>query len=148
MAYEKLVSTNYKWKVLKRKKPPKWRLISSYKNVLQVWADGLFTDAEFIFPRRKKIKGCITLIIREVEIIFCKNHTSGDRIGTVSLRFYWLFCLRQSKNNSQNRHVIFAVIWILMQFTQYWSLYWSLKRTSLMNFFLKPKTSQFSLSML
>ena len=57
-------------------------------------------DAEFIFPRRKKIGGCITLIIREVEIIFCKNHTSGDRIGTVSLRFYWLFCLRQSKNNS------------------------------------------------
>lgn len=52
------------------------------------------------FPRRKKIGGCITLIIREVEIIFCKNHTSGDRIGTVSLRFYWLFCLRQSKNNS------------------------------------------------
>ena len=34
MAYEKLVSTNYKWKVLKRKKPPKWWLISSYKNVL------------------------------------------------------------------------------------------------------------------
>ena len=100
MAYEKLVSTNYKWKVLKRKKPPKWWLISSYKIVLQVWSGGLFTDAEFIFPRIKKIKGCITLIIREVEIIFCKNHTSGDRIGTVSLRFYWLFCLRQSKNNS------------------------------------------------
>ena len=43
---EKLVSTNYKWKVLKRKKPPKWWLISSYKNVLQVWSGGLFTDAE------------------------------------------------------------------------------------------------------
>ena len=46
MAYEKLVSTNYKWKVLKRKKPPKWWLISSYKNVLQVLSGGLFTDAE------------------------------------------------------------------------------------------------------
>lgn len=46
MAYEKLVSTNYKWKVLKRKKPPKWWLISSYKNVLQVLSDGLFADAE------------------------------------------------------------------------------------------------------
>lgn len=43
---EKLVSTNYKWKVLKRKKPPKWWLISSYKIVLQVWSGGLFTDAE------------------------------------------------------------------------------------------------------
>ena len=43
---EKLVSTNYKWKVLKRKKPPKWWLISSYKNVLQVWSGGLFTDAK------------------------------------------------------------------------------------------------------
>ena len=43
---EKLVSTNYKWKVLKRKKPPKWWLISSYKNVLQVWSGGLFSDAE------------------------------------------------------------------------------------------------------
>ena len=43
---EKLVSTNYKWKVLKRKKPPKWWLISSYKNVLQVLSGGLFTDAE------------------------------------------------------------------------------------------------------
>ena len=46
MAYEKLVSTNYKWKVLKRKKPPKWWLISSYKIVLQVWSGGLFTDAK------------------------------------------------------------------------------------------------------
>ena len=46
MAYEKLVSTNYKWKVLKRKKPPKWWLISSYKNVLQVLSGGLFTDAK------------------------------------------------------------------------------------------------------
>ena len=46
MAYEKLVSTNYKWKVLKRKKPPKWWLISSYKNVLQVLSGGLFADAE------------------------------------------------------------------------------------------------------
>ena len=45
---EKLVSTNYKWKVLKRKKPPKWWLISSYKNVLQVWFDGLFTDAKVL----------------------------------------------------------------------------------------------------
>lgn len=43
---EKLVSTNYKWKVLKRKKPPKWWLISSYKNVLQVLSGGLFTDAK------------------------------------------------------------------------------------------------------
>lgn len=43
---EKLVSTNYKWKVLKRKKPPKWWLISSYKIVLQVWSGGLFTDAK------------------------------------------------------------------------------------------------------
>ena len=43
---EKLVSTNYKWKVLKRKKPPKWWLISSYKNVLQVWSGGLSPDAE------------------------------------------------------------------------------------------------------
>ena len=41
-----MVSTNYKWKVLKRKKPPKWWLISSYKNVLQVWSGGLFTDAK------------------------------------------------------------------------------------------------------
>ena len=46
MAYEKLVSTNYKWKVLKRKKPPKWWLISSYKNVLQVLSGGLFADAK------------------------------------------------------------------------------------------------------
>ena len=46
MAYEKLVSTNYKWKVLKRKKPPKWWLVSSYKNVLQVLSGGLFADAE------------------------------------------------------------------------------------------------------
>lgn len=46
MAYEKLVSTNYKWKVLKRKKPPKWWLISSYKNVLQVLSGGLFAHAE------------------------------------------------------------------------------------------------------
>ena len=43
---EKLVSTNYKWKVLKRKKPPKWWLISSYKNVMQVLSGGLFTDAK------------------------------------------------------------------------------------------------------
>ena len=48
MAYEKLVSTNYKWKVLKRKKPPKWWLISSYKNVLQVLSGGLFTDAKML----------------------------------------------------------------------------------------------------
>lgn len=45
---EKLVSTNCKWKVLKRKKPPKWWLISSYKNVLQVWSVGLFTDAKVL----------------------------------------------------------------------------------------------------
>ena len=29
-----------------KKKPPKWWLISSYKNVLQVWSSGLFTHAE------------------------------------------------------------------------------------------------------
>ena len=31
---------------VKLKKPPKWWLISSYKNVLQVWSGGLFSDAE------------------------------------------------------------------------------------------------------
>ena len=31
---------------VKTKKPPKWWLISSYKNVLQVLSGGLFTDAE------------------------------------------------------------------------------------------------------
>ena len=31
---------------VKTKKPPKWWLISSYKNVLQVWSGGLFTDAK------------------------------------------------------------------------------------------------------
>ena len=34
--------------MLKRKKPPKWWLISSYKIVLQVWSGGLFTDAEVL----------------------------------------------------------------------------------------------------
>ena len=40
--------------VLKRKKPPKWWLISSYKNVLQVLSGGLFADAkvgEDVFER-------------------------------------------------------------------------------------------------
>ena len=55
---EKLVSTNYKWKVLKRKKPPKWRLIISYKNVLQVWSGGLFTDAKvFEYVSENFIRG-------------------------------------------------------------------------------------------
>ena len=36
-----------------------------------------------IFPRRKKVRNCTTLIIKGIEIIFCKNHTSGDRIGTI-----------------------------------------------------------------
>ena len=31
---------------VKTKKPPKWWLISSYKNVLQVLSGGLFTDAK------------------------------------------------------------------------------------------------------
>ena len=49
-----MVSTNYKWKVLKRKKPPKWWLISSYKNVMQVLSGGLFTDAKM---REDVVKG-------------------------------------------------------------------------------------------
>ena len=31
---------------VKTKKPPKWWLISSYKNDMQVWSGGLFTDAK------------------------------------------------------------------------------------------------------
>ena len=43
---EHLTGHPNKWKVLKRKKPPKWWLISSYKIVLQVWSGGLFTEQE------------------------------------------------------------------------------------------------------
>lgn len=41
-----MVATNCKWKVSKRKKPPKWWLISSYKNDMRLWSGGLFPDAE------------------------------------------------------------------------------------------------------
>ena len=76
---EKLVSTNYKWKVLKRKKPPKWWLISSYKNVLQVWSGGLFADAECKICKYKSLI-ISTYTSNQREQILCGGTEEGRKI--------------------------------------------------------------------
>lgn len=63
-----------------KKKPPKWWLISSYKNVLQVWSGGLFADAELPEYFLERFFCCYPLFAGDVgEVVddhaevFCKE---------------------------------------------------------------------------